>query len=71
MLNLLAEGEEVHLVPIKRTLQCCHLKKEEESQGFLGGERKFKKDYLHYIIIILLLTNIQKINDLSDKEKCC
>lgn len=30
-LNLLAEGEEVHLVPIKWTLECCHLEKEEES----------------------------------------
>lgn len=40
-------------------------------ENFLGGERKFNKDYLHYIIITLLLTNIQKIKDLSDKEKCC
>lgn len=31
LLYLLAEGEEVHLIPIKRTLQCCHLEEEEDS----------------------------------------
>ena len=31
LLNLLAEGEQVHLIPIKRTLQRCHLEEEEDS----------------------------------------
>ncbi|KAF3848667.1 hypothetical protein F7725_015164 [Dissostichus mawsoni] len=32
LLDLLAEGEQVHLVPIKRTLQRCHLQKQVEDK---------------------------------------